>query len=113
MGLRHHLSDNEFFLSQLDVNFDRCYQQLLRAYRGFINGWFAETDRLAHLSRYDRADKLFEANGVVGAPLPGIQSLQDIDFKYRHQTYASLRSPPSHDIPPRIQRQIQQQYDWY
>lgn len=45
MGLRHHLSDNEFFLSQLDVNFDRCYQQLLRAYRGFINAWFAETDR--------------------------------------------------------------------
>jgi len=222
MSMRHHLSDNEFFLSQLDANFDRCYQQLLRAYRGFINGWFAETDRpwvvdknrgwlqhietvnhldpdfrmvvcvrelgqiygsieaqhqktllidfpdhLAHLSRYDRADKLFEANGVIGAPLRAIQSLKDIDrplqqrlfymvfehlmqepesvmqalwqwlglpaakldwqnlkvsphesdshyrFKYRHQTYASLRSPPAHEIPPRIQSQIQQQYDWY
>ena len=61
MGLRHHLSDNEFFLSQLDVNFDRCYQQLLRAYRGFINGWFAETDRLAHLSRYDRSDEFSDS----------------------------------------------------
>jgi sulfotransferase len=45
MGLRHNLSDNDFLLAQLDVNFDRNYQQLLNAFRGFVNGWFAETDR--------------------------------------------------------------------
>jgi len=43
-GLRHQLSDNEFLLSQLDVDFERVYQRLLNAFRGFINGWFAESD---------------------------------------------------------------------
>jgi len=43
--LRHQLSDNEFLLSQLDVDFDLGYQRLVNAYRGFINGWFAETDK--------------------------------------------------------------------
>ncbi len=42
--LRAHLSDEPFFLSQLDVDFDLAYGRLLNAYRGFINGWFAETD---------------------------------------------------------------------
>ena len=43
--LRHHLSDNNFLLAQLDVDFEFTYYRLLNAYRGFINGWFAETDR--------------------------------------------------------------------
>lgn len=43
--LRHNLSDNDFLLSQLDGDFERGYQRLLNAYRGFINGWFAETDQ--------------------------------------------------------------------
>jgi sulfotransferase len=42
--LRHQLSDNEFLLSQLDVDFDIVYQRLLNAFRGFINGWFAESE---------------------------------------------------------------------
>lgn len=41
--LRHNLSDNEFLLSQLDTDFELGYQRLLNAFRGFINGWFAET----------------------------------------------------------------------
>jgi sulfotransferase len=44
-NLRHNLSDNQFLLAQLDVDFDLAYQRLVNAYRGFINGWFAETDR--------------------------------------------------------------------
>ncbi len=32
-------------LSQLDVDFELTYTRLLNAYRGFINGWFAETDK--------------------------------------------------------------------
>lgn len=43
--LRTQLSDDPFLLSQLDVDFDLTYARLLNAYRGFINGWFAETDR--------------------------------------------------------------------
>ena len=43
-NLRAYLSDEPFLLSQLDVDFDLTYRRLLNAYRGFINGWFAETD---------------------------------------------------------------------
>ncbi|MGB4879049.1 MAG: sulfotransferase [Thiolinea sp.] len=43
--LRHNLSDNEFLLSQMDVNFDLAYQRLVNAFRGFANGWFAESDK--------------------------------------------------------------------
>jgi len=31
--------------SQLDVDFDLAYQRLENAFRGFMNGWFAETDK--------------------------------------------------------------------
>jgi len=43
--LRHTLSDNPFLLAQADTDFDLTYTRLVNAYRGFINGWFAETDR--------------------------------------------------------------------
>jgi sulfotransferase len=43
--LRAQLSDDPFLLSQLDVDFDLTYTRLLNAYRGFINGWFAETEK--------------------------------------------------------------------
>lgn len=44
-NIRYNASDNEFLLAQLDVDFDRVYGQLVSAYRGFINGWFARIDR--------------------------------------------------------------------
>ena len=44
-SLRYNLSDNQFLLSQLDVNFDLTYERLVSAFRGFINGWFAETEK--------------------------------------------------------------------
>ena len=43
--LRHSLSDDPFLLSQLDVDFDLTYKRLLKAFQGFINGWFAETNK--------------------------------------------------------------------
>lgn len=43
--LRTQLSDDPFLLSQLDVDFDLTYNRLVNAYRGFLNGWFAETDK--------------------------------------------------------------------
>jgi len=45
MSLRGQLSDNDLLLNQLDTNFPLVYQRLLNAYRGFINGWFAETPK--------------------------------------------------------------------
>ena len=42
--IRHRVSDNDFFLSQLDVDFERTYARLRNAYRGFIDGWFAEAE---------------------------------------------------------------------
>jgi sulfotransferase len=44
-NLRHNLSDNNFLLAQLDVDFEIAYHRMLNAHRGFINGWFAETDQ--------------------------------------------------------------------
>lgn len=42
--LRHNLSDNDFLLAQLDVDFEGVHRRLLNAFRGFIEGWFAETE---------------------------------------------------------------------
>ena len=39
---RHSLSNDDFLLSQFDVNFDLVYSRLRNAYRGFMNGWTAE-----------------------------------------------------------------------
>ena len=43
--LRHNLSDNDFLLAQLDNAPESVQQQLLNAFRGFVSGWFAETDK--------------------------------------------------------------------
>ncbi|MGR9072544.1 MAG: sulfotransferase family protein [Gammaproteobacteria bacterium] len=43
--MRNALSDSDFLLAQLDVEFELVYQRIMNAYRGFIDGWFAETDR--------------------------------------------------------------------
>jgi sulfotransferase len=43
--LRFNLSDDPFLLAQLDLDFEQVYARLLDAYRGFINGWFAETEK--------------------------------------------------------------------
>lgn len=131
--LRHQISNNDFLLSQMDVDFDKGYKRLQNLNRGLMNGWFAGTDKewvvdknrgwlmhidlvqaldpnfrmlvcirdpaqiygsiearhqqtllldfpdnLASLTRYARADKLFSADGVIGAPLKAIEALQDI-----------------------------------
>ncbi|MGD1852307.1 MAG: sulfotransferase [Cyanophyceae cyanobacterium] len=42
--LRERISDNEFFLAQLDPDFDAAYDRLDQAFRGFVNGWFANSE---------------------------------------------------------------------
>ncbi|GJL81569.1 MAG: hypothetical protein DHS20C01_12030 [marine bacterium B5-7] len=43
--LRRGLSNDSFLLSQLDGDFDLVYQRLGHGYRGFMNGWFSESDK--------------------------------------------------------------------
>lgn len=130
--LRSSLSDNQFHLAQFDVDAELVYERMVRAFRGFVDGWFAETDRgcvvdksrgwlnqiemaqllspscrmlvcvrepgqifgsiesrhqrtllmdfpdhLAELAPYERADRLFSREGVIGWPLQAISNLQD------------------------------------
>jgi sulfotransferase len=220
--LRRFISDDQFMLSQLDVQFDRSYANLKSAMRGFLHGWHAETGRAIvvdknrawlhciellleldpqakllvtirelgqiygsietqhqasilldfsdHLADYDRigrADRLFASDKAIGAPLSSIRAVEDFSpkvkerlffvkfedlmakpvqvmlgvyawlglpehridpqrltvragesdshyrFKYRHRQQAVLASPVNHEIPPRIQAQIQKACGWY
>ena len=221
--LRYSLSDDPFLLSQLDVDFDLTYNRLLNAFRGFINGWFAETDKLyvvdknrswlnmietvnlidpdfrmlicvrelgqivgsieaqhkktllldfpdhiAPNSVYYRADALLKNDGVIGKPLRAIENLQDVvdktletklcyiafeslveqpvqtmntifqwlglspakiepqhlqvkphesdgyyHFKYRHQTYPTIKPVAHHNISSRILAEIKRNFAWF
>jgi sulfotransferase len=44
-GLRRRLSDDTFLLAQLDGDFEVVYGRLTNAFRGFVEGWFAETTK--------------------------------------------------------------------
>ncbi len=41
--IRQSVSSNNFFLSQLDSDFDTAYNRLYRSYRAFINGWLDDS----------------------------------------------------------------------
>jgi sulfotransferase len=45
LRMRHGISDDDFFLSQLDVDFDRSYAHLAAATSGFVRGWYADCDK--------------------------------------------------------------------
>lgn len=45
LNLRHNISDNEFFLAQSDVDFERSYAHLTDATRSFLRGWYANCER--------------------------------------------------------------------
>ena len=40
LRLRHGISDDDFFLAQLDVDFERTYEHLKSATRGFVRNWY-------------------------------------------------------------------------
>ena len=42
LAMRHHISDDAFFLAQLDADFDGSYARLATAMRGFLHGWFPD-----------------------------------------------------------------------
>jgi sulfotransferase len=43
--MRHGISDDDFFLSQLDVDFERAYAHLQSATRAFVRGWYHDCDK--------------------------------------------------------------------
>jgi sulfotransferase len=45
LATRRFISDDQFMLSQLDVQFDTTYAHLKGAMQGFLHGWYAETGK--------------------------------------------------------------------
>jgi sulfotransferase len=45
LATRRFISDDQFMLSQLDVQFDKTYGHLKTAMQGFLHGWYAENDK--------------------------------------------------------------------
>ena len=43
LGIRRMISDDQFFLSQLDSSFDTSYAHLASAMRGFLHGWYHDS----------------------------------------------------------------------
>ncbi len=222
LATRRFISDDQFFLSQLDVQFDTTYAHLRSAMGGFLRGWYGDCDKpvvvdknrawlhcielllhldpearllisirelgqiygsvesqhqktilmdfIDHLADYDRfgrADQLFAKDKSIGAPLSSIQAVQDLPqtvkerlffvkfedlvsqpketmsriyawlevaphsidpnlltvrphesdshyrHKYLHRQQGSISPPNRHEIPPRIQNQIEQACGWY
>ncbi len=223
LGIRRMISDDQFFLSQLDNSFDSSYAHLASAMQGFLRGWNQDcakkavvdknrawlhcvelllhiepdaklivclrelgqiygsieaqhqrtilVDFIDHLADYDRmgrADMLFAKDKIIGAPLISLHAVPDLPkavqdrlffvrfedmmehpvacmshiyawlglppfeinpeklgtmgaqesdshyhMKYLHKQSERIRKPGRHDIPPRIQAQIESAYAWY
>lgn len=47
LGMRRTISDDPFFLSQLDHSFDASYGHLKTAMQGFLRGWYQDCGKLA------------------------------------------------------------------
>ena len=47
LGMRRTISDDPFFLSQLDTSFEASYGHLTTAMRGFLRGWYQDCGKLA------------------------------------------------------------------
>lgn len=124
-------------------------------------------DDLAGLSRYNRGDRLFSPEGVVGGPLKALEAVPDYPlsqqqrvyyvvfehlvsepvtvmqdlfawlglppyeldlshltvkpqesdsyyrYKYLHRTHEQIIAPQAHEIPTRIQQQLQTNFRWF
>lgn len=224
LSLRRTVSDDQFFLSQLDHHFDRTYDNLHHAMSGLIDGWYHTgskgktvvvdknrawlhcvellltlkpdakvivpirelgqiygsiesqhqktilidfIDHLADYDRFGRANQLFAQDKSIGSPLSSIRAVVDFSqkvknqlfflkfedlmqapeevmsklfvwlglndfkintnelevglhesdshyrFKYLHRHSGKIIAPKPHQIPPRIQAQIQSACAWY
>jgi len=223
LGLRRMVSDDQFFLSQLDHSFETSYAHLASAMHGFLRGWNRDCtkkavvdknrawlhaielllqiepeakllvcirelgqiygsieaqhqrtilvdfiDHLADFDRFGRADMLFAKDKAIGAPMISLHAVPDLPkavqehlyfirfedlieqptacmshiyawlglspfeinpeklammgppesdshyhMKYLHTQSERVTKPKRHDIPPRIQAQIETACAWY
>jgi sulfotransferase len=222
LGIRRMISNDTFFLAQLDHTFDSSYAQLSGAMRGFLRGWYQACsktalvdknrawlhaielllhiepnarllvcvrelgqiygsieaqhqrtilldfiDQLADFDRLGRADALFATDRSIGAPLVSLHAVTDLPkrvhehlyfvrfedlmaaptacmsrifawlglapcaidperlaigvresdshyrMKYTHQQTERIMTPKQHEIPPRIQAQIETACAWF
>jgi sulfotransferase len=222
LGIRRMVSDDQFFLSQLDQSFDSSYAHLTSAMQGFLRGWHHDCktkavidknrawlhsielllklapearlvvclrelgqiygsieaqhqktilvdfiDHLADFDRLGRADMLFAKDKTIGSPLLSLSAVQDLPpqvqsrlyflrfedlmarpaacmshlyawlgltpfeinpqalvvgtresdshyrMKYLHRQSERIAAPRRHEIPPRIQAQIEKACAWY
>jgi sulfotransferase len=222
LGIRRMVSDDQFFLSQLDNAFESSYAHLGSAMQGFLRGWNQDCsqkvvvdknrawlhavelllhiepeaklvvclrelgqiygsieaqhqrtilvdfiDHLADFDRFGRADMLFAKDKAIGAPLISLHAVPDLPkkvqerlyfvrfedlieqpvvcmshlynwlglspfainpeklelgiqesdshyhMKYTHAQSEKIVKPKRHDIPPRIQAQIETAYSWF
>ena len=222
LGIRRLVSDDTFFLSQLDNAFDSSYAHLLSAMRGFLRGWHHDCrkravidknrawlhaielllhiepeaklivclrelgqiygsieaqhqrtilvdfiDHLADYDRFGRADMLFAKDKAIGSPLISLHAVPDLPkavqerlyflrfedlmerpaecmshlyawmglapfavdpgrltvgvpesdshyhMKYLHHRSERIFEPRRHEIPPRIQAQIESACAWF
>jgi len=222
LGMRRMVSDDQFFLSQLDQSFERSYAHLTGGMRGFLRGWYHDcegtvvvdknrawlhavelllhlepearlivclrelgqiygsieaqhqrtilldfNDHLADFDRFGRADMLFAKDKTIGAPLISLHAVLDLPkavqerlyflrfedlmakpaacmshvfswlgvppfqidaekiaavatesdshyrMKYPHSTSRRIAPPVRHEVPPRIQAQIEAVWTWF
>ena len=222
LGIRRMVSDDQFFLSQLDNSFERSYAHLTTAMQGFLRGWNHDCgkkavvdknrawlhaielllhiepeaklivcvrelgqiygsieaqhqrtilvdfiDHLADFDRFGRADMLFAKDKAIGAPLISLHAVPDLPkkvqehlyfvrfedlleqpaacmshiynwlglsplvinpnkleigiqesdshyhMKYTHKQSEKITKPNKHEIPARIQAQIETAYSWF
>lgn len=223
LGLRRMVSDDQFFLSQLDRSFETSYAHLASAMQGFLRGWNRDCtktvvvdknrawlhaiemllqiepeaklivclrelgqiygsieaqhqrtilvdfiDHLADFDRFGRADMLFAKDKTIGAPMISLHAVPDLPkavqgklyfvrfedlveqpsaclsriyawlglspfefnpeklatmgppesdshyrMKYPHPQSERVIKPKRHEIPPRIQSQIEMACAWY
>ena len=222
LGIRRMVSDDAFFLSQLDGSFETNYGHLTSAMQGFCRGWYGDVqqkivvdknrawlhavelllrlepdarlivclrelgqiygsieaqhqrtilvdfiDHLADFDRFGRADMLFAKDKAVGSPLISLHAVPDLPkqvqehlyflrfedlmdrpaacmahiyawlgvspsaidvgeisigaqesdshyhMKYPHRQSARIVQPDRHEIPPRIQAQIETACAWF
>jgi len=222
LGIRRMISDDTFYLAQLDNSFESSYAHLASAMQGFLQGWYQGAkeavvvdknrawlhaielllhiqpeaklivcvrelgqiygsieaqhqktilldfiDHLADYDRFGRADILFAKDKAIGAPLISLHAVPDLPkhvqerlyfvrfedmmerptacmshiyawlglspyeiqpdkietgvresdshyhMKYTHQQATKISKPKRHEIPARIQAQIETAYAWF
>jgi hypothetical protein len=100
LGIRRMISDDTFFLSQLDTAFDSSYSHLACAMRGFLRG-----------SHEGPAAKIVVDKNRAWLTVQ--ESDSHYHMKYPHTQSGRVASPKRHELPPRIQAQIETAYAWY